>query len=582
MKNPYFDLIRMVWRYGKPWRNLIVLYYFAYVIAQTALGLTPYAFGRAINVLQDFKPNRFSEVVFWLLAGVGLMLAFWMFHGPARVVERRIALKIQQTYRLNLYQQLSRLPLNWHQDHHSGNIITRLTRAALAIRQFAENQFIYIETIVKFLVSIGFLLWLSLPVGVLSVLASSLVAYTVILFDRKLIPLYDAENEIDNHVGAVLFDYISNMTTVLTLRLGELTHSNLFQRMMAVWPFFRKDTLLNETKWFVMMMLLSIVQAMLLMGYILHTLHTVGAIMIGLVVMVFRYQWDLSMVFHDLSMHYSELVRMDTDIKGMQPILNDIKKMAHLPKGARTAKHWHHLQIKTLTFHHAGKEKKENIFDEINFDLKRGEKVALIGASGGGKSTLLNILSGLYTPSHVQLIIDEVHFDSLEPLQAITTLIPQDPEIFENTIAFNITLDLPTKSDEMQKAAELAGFLSVVNTLPAGFETDIREKGLNLSVGQKQRLALARGLFAARFSSLILMDEPTSSVDLATEKEILSAVIHAFPDAAMIVSLHRLHLLPQFDSVIMLKGGKMIAIGATAELLNNPGPVRDLWTAYSH
>lgn len=580
MKNPYFDLIRTVWRYGKRWRTSIVGYYLAYIIAQGALGLSPYAFGRAINVLQDFKPNLLSEVVFWLLAGVGVMLMFWIFHGPARIVERNVALKIQQTYRLKLYEQLSRLPLNWHQDHHSGNIITRLNRAAVALRQFAENQFIYVETIVKFLVSIGFLLWLSVPVGILSLLASSMVTYIVILFDRKLIPLYTAENEIDNHVGAVLFDYISNMTTILTLRLGELTHSNLFQRMMVVWPFFWKDSILNETKWFVMMMLLSIIQAALLIAYIVHTLHATGAIMIGLVVMIFRYQWDLSTVFHDLSVHYSELVRMDTDIKGMQPILNDIKKLAHLPKGAATARQWHSFQIKELTFHHLGKKDQGHIFEQIGFTVKRGEKIALIGASGDGKSTLLNILSGLYTPSHVQLTIDGVDFDSLEPLQAITTLIPQDPEIFENTISFNITMDLPTTSDERDNATKLAGFLPVLSTLPSGFETDIREKGLNLSVGQKQRLALARGLFAARFSSLILMDEPTSSVDLPTEKEILSGVIHAFPDAAMIVSLHRLHLLPQFDSVIMLKNGKIIARGSTAELLQNPGPVRDLWTTY--
>ena len=120
----------------------------------------------------------------------------------------------------------------------------------------------------------------------------------------------------------------------------------------------------------------------------------------------------------------------------------------------------------------------------------------------------------------------------------------------------------------------------MLKTLPSGLDTDIREKGLNLSVGQKQRLALARGLFAARFSSLILMDEPTSSVDLPTEKEILSGVISEFPDAAMLVSLHRLHLLPKFDSIIMLSEGNIIASGSTAELLNNPGPVRALWEAY--
>ncbi len=581
MKNPYFDLIGTVWRYGAPWRGAIIVYYFAFILAQAALGVIPYTVGRTVDVLQHFKPDRLSHVIFWLGIGIAAELMFWVFHGPARVAERRVALKLQQTYRLNLYEKLSRLPLTWHQDHHSGNIITRLNRASTALRLFAESQFIYIQTIVKFLVSIGFLLWLSVPVGLLSIVASVAITYIILLFDRKLIPLYHAENEVDNYTGAGLFDYISNMTTVLTLRLGDLTRKNLSHRMKAMWPFFRKEVVLNETKWFTMMILLSIVQAILLIGYIVHTLHATGTIMIGLVVMIFRYQWDLNTVFLDISMHYSELVRMDADIKGMQPIVDDIKKFAHLPQGASKAKQWHTLQIAELSFHHSRTSEQGHIINGINFTVKRGEKIALIGESGGGKSTLLNLLSGLYTPSHVQLIIDDgVPFDSLEPLQVITTLIPQDPEIFENTIAFNITMDLSTTSEDMQNAAKLAGFLSVLSALPSGFKTDIREKGLNFSVGQKQRLALARGLFAARFSSLILMDEPTSSVDLPTEKEILSGVIHAFPEAAMIVSLHRLHLLPQFDSVIMLRQGKIAASGSTTELLRNPGPVRDLWAAY--
>lgn len=579
MNNPYFNLIRNVWRYGRPWRFAIVGYYLAYVIAQGALSLTPYAFGRTIDVLQNFQPSRLWEVIYWLGFGVVVLLLFWLFHGPARIIERKVALKIQQAFRLNIYEQLTRLPLSWHQNHHSGNIITRLNRASLGLRNFAENQFIYIETIVKFFISISFLLWISVPVGLLCFVTSALVTVTVLLFDRKLIPLYAAENEIDNHVGGVLFDYIGNMTTVLTLRLGELTHSNLTRRIMTVWPFFRKDVVINETKWFTMMFLLSGVQALLLIGYIIHTLNTTGMVMIGSVVMIFRYQLDLSTVFHDLSLHYSELVRINTDIKGMQPILDDIHHLAVSRQPAATLQQWHTLVIKDLLFGHAGNHN-HYIFNGVNFTVKRGEKIALIGLSGSGKSTLLNLLSGLYTASQVSLTIDDVSYDSLDPLHSITTLIPQDPEIFENTIAFNITMDLPTEPNEIYHAAELAGFLPILQSLPLGLETDIREKGLNLSVGQKQRLALARGLFAARFSSFILMDEPTSSVDLPTEQKILDNVIKDFPEAAMIVTLHRLHLLPIFDSVMLLGNGRVIAQGPTSELLTCPGPVRDLWLAY--
>ena len=265
MNNPYFDLIRSVWQNGKPWRKTIVGYYVAYIVAQAFLGLSPYTFGRTIDVLQHFQPGRLYEVIFWLSAGVAALLLFWIFHGPARIIERRVALQIQQAFRIRLYEQLTQLPLKWHQDHHSGNIISRLNRASTALFRFAGDQFFYIETIVQFIVSIGFLLWISLPVGLFSLATCLLAGMTVLLFDRKLIPLYDAQNEIDNHVGAVFFDYISNMTTILTLRLGELTRSNLFQRMMAVWPFYRKDIVINEVKWFVMGMMLATLQSIVLL-----------------------------------------------------------------------------------------------------------------------------------------------------------------------------------------------------------------------------------------------------------------------------------------------------------------------------
>jgi ATP-binding cassette subfamily B protein len=580
MKNPYFNLIHTVWQNGQPWHWIIIGYYCAYVIAQGCLSLSPYAFGRTIDVLQNFTPARLNEVIVWLSVSVVVMLLFWLFHGPARVQERYVALKIQQAFRIRIYKQLTQLPLKWHQDHHSGNIITRTNRASTALYRFAGDQFIYIETIIKFLASIGFLLWISLPVGLLSLFTCVLAASTVVLFDRKLIPLYDTQNEIDNHAGAVLFDYISNMTTVLTLRLAELTRSNLFQRMITVWPFFRKDVVLNEIKWCSIGILLTAAQSIILIGYIVHSLHTTGVILIGVVVMIFRYQWDLNEVFYTLSAHYSELVRMNTDVKGMQPILDDIQHLAHTPQGITLARQWHTLTIHDLAYHHAGSTREQKIFKQLSFTIKRGENIALIGASGGGKSTLLNLLRGLYKADQVRLILDGVPFDSLEPLQSITTLIPQDPEIFENTIAFNITMDVPTKPDEIHRAIKLAGFTNVLASLPAGLETDIREKGLNLSVGQKQRLALARGLFAARFSSLILMDEPTSSVDLPTEKEILAGVIEAFTDATMIVSLHRLHLLSKFDRIIMLSEGKIVADGSPHDLLHNPGPVRKLWQSY--
>jgi ATP-binding cassette, subfamily B, bacterial len=580
MRNPYFNLIKHVWTYGNNLHGIIIGYYIAFIFAQGILSMTPYAFGRAIGVLQGFTAERLGEVIYWLTLSVVFLLGFWVLHGPARVIERHVALKIQQKFRLTFYEGLTKLPLKWHQDHHSGNTITRINRASVSLLHFAENQFIYIESIIRFVVSMAFLFWINVTVGGIALLVACIIMIFLLKFDKVLIPLYESENEVENRVGAVLFDYISNMTTVLTLRLGERTQSNLLKRIMSIWPIFKKEARLNEIKWFLMMFTLGVTHVLILVGYILYSLQTTGTIMIGLVVMIARYLWDLNTVYQDLTLHYGEIVRMETDVNGVKPIKSDIDTFSHLPKGNHEARLWHSIQIKNMSFHHSPGEVRGRVFHNVSFHMNRGEKIALIGASGAGKSTLLNLLCGLYTSDQVELIIDGTGFDSLEPLQAITTLIPQEPEIFENTIAFNITMDLPIDEQQRDHIINLSGFASVLESLPNGLSTDIREKGVNLSVGQKQRLALARGLFAARESSLILMDEPTSSLDLPTEQEILSNVLNEFENSTLIVSLHRLHLLPYFDRVIMLQRGHVIASGKVDNLLSEEGPVRDLWIRY--
>jgi ABC-type multidrug transport system fused ATPase/permease subunit len=213
----------------------------------------------------------------------------------------------------------------------------------------------------------------------------------------------------------------------------------------------------------------------------------------------------------------------------------------------------------------------------MHLRIERGKKIALIGTSGSGKSTLLSLLRGLYAPeSGATFLVDGMPYD-LGCLSDSVTLFPQDPEIFENTIAYNITLGLSFPEDELERVCDGAHFTEVVQQLPEGMQTDIREKGVNLSGGQKQRLALARGILAAADSQLILLDEPTSSVDPKTEAQIYQKLFQTFSDKAIISSIHRLHLLPQFDYIYVLHKGRVVAEGTFDELVGGSEPFRDLW-----
>jgi ATP-binding cassette, subfamily B, bacterial len=215
---------------------------------------------------------------------------------------------------------------------------------------------------------------------------------------------------------------------------------------------------------------------------------------------------------------------------------------------------------------------------DLQIRIKKGQRIALIGESGSGKSTLLALLRGLYSPlDGSKILMNDKQKIAFEQISGNVTLIPQEPEIFENTVRYNITLGLPFTDEDVMQACESARFAEVIQQLPRGLDTHMAEKGVNLSGGQKQRLALARGILAARTSDIILMDEPTSSVDPRTEKRAYQNMFESFEGKAVISSLHRLHLLNLFDYVYILRNGSVIDEGPFEELKRYSLVFKEMW-----
>jgi ABC-type bacteriocin/lantibiotic exporter with double-glycine peptidase domain len=253
----------------------------------------------------------------------------------------------------------------------------------------------------------------------------------------------------------------------------------------------------------------------------------------------------------------------------------------HSPdKENRLPAHWQTLDIENLNFHRGESltlPRRVGIHD-LSMHIERGQRIALIGESGSGKSTLLALLRGLFTPQTKTFIkINDTEVGDFESIANTVTLLPQDPEIFENTILYNITLGLNFHEDDVKNACEVAQFDSVVDQLPHGFETNIMEKGVNLSGGQKQRLALARGILASKSSDLVLMDEPTSSIDPRTERGIYENLFRTFQGKTVISSLHRLHLLHYFDYIYILKDGCIVDKGTFEELRRYSLVFKEVW-----
>ena len=152
--------------------------------------------------------------------------------------------------------------------------------------------------------------------------------------------------------------------------------------------------------------------------------------------------------------------------------------------------------------------------------------------------------------------------------------------MFENTLRYNVTMGIPASDGEIGSAVSTAGLDDVVNRLPRGLDSDVREKGVNLSGGEKQRLALARGVFAIRDSSLILLDEPTGSVDPATEMMIFKSLFNDLSGRCVVSVLHRLHLVRLFDYVYVMKGGMIVEEGTFESIRAARGEFSRLWAKY--
>lgn len=579
--NPYLSLLRTAWKYAQGERKRYLLIYFLFTLSNLTVAAFPIIWGLFINELQLEGTNALRAA--WIYGGIYILLRMidWTFHGPARVMERQLAFNLSRNFLNELYHKAIHLPVKWHQDNHSGVTINRIRKAYEALKEFFDNGFMYFQSIAKFIFALSAMIYFSPLFGSIAVAMGLGVAYIILKFDKPFIAYTHQVNEKEHLVSSNLFDSLSNIITVITLRLEKRMEAGLFAKVMDILPPFVKKIRINEWKWCTTEICIALIYAVILIGYMYQNWQPGEVFLIGTLVILMGYVDQFTHVFFNIAWQYTNVVRFNTDVQAAQNIIQAYEQ-GHIPEESNILDDdWQELRLRNLNFSHnlivAGQEKKQGLYN-LNFQINKGQKVALIGESGSGKSTLLALLRGLYAPEKgTELIIDQTHYEDLGLISNYVTLFPQEPEIFENSILYNITLGLETNQEQVDKVCDTAHFTEVAKLLPKGFESDIKEKGVNLSGGQKQRLALARGVLAAQQSDIILLDEPTSSVDPKTELLIYEKMFEEFKNKAVISALHRLHLLPKFDYVYILENGRVIDQGTFEHLRANSPVFQDLW-----
>lgn len=553
-----------------------------FIFANIADAAQPLFFGYFLNYIQEngITKENLTHLFLILLLFLASEVIFWIFWAPARIIEQETAFATKKNYKEYLLHGTMALPLSWHTDHHSGNTIDKIEKGTNAIFSFSEETFMFIQAFVRLVISLGALIYLDLYASLMVIIVSAFIFYIMFIYDKQLIPGYSVVNSMENKISAKVYDVISNITTVIILRIEHLVFKAISKSIDTPFSQFRKNIINNEMKW-VWAATLGQLSVILTIGIYLFTNVSKGnVILIGSIYILYSYASKVRETFFSFAQLYNNAVKWRSNISNAEEISADFMNIALL-ENRYLPKNWSTISIKNLSFSYHNETDADLHLDNVNIDFKKGDKIAVIGESGGGKTTFLKIFRGLYLPKRIILCVDDKECgNDLNIISDSISLIPQDPEIFSTTIRENITLGVDYEDREIKKFTNMASFTEVVSRLPKGLESNIVEKGVNLSGGEKQRLALTRGLLASKDKDIILLDEPTSSVDFHNELKIYENIFTSLPDKTIISSIHRLHLLSLFDHIFFFKDGKIVAKGNLDQLKEKSKDFKKLWAKY--
>ncbi|MFH1426468.1 MAG: ABC transporter ATP-binding protein [Candidatus Kerfeldbacteria bacterium] len=579
--DPISYLFKHLWRFSEGNRRHFVLFIVLSLIANAINLAEPLITAQILNIVQEqgVTSESYGAILFWLGAFVAIGLAFWVFHGPSRVMEHRNAFLARLNVRKHLLGGVLALPAEWHTDHHSGDTIDKVEKGAHATYDFGSQVFELTDLGIRFTGAIAILFWFSFTSGLTLVGFIVVIMTMIVLFDRVLIRQLRILLRFENQITAKVYDTISNITTIIILRIQKVVLSDIVKTMFKPLKLFIRNQAMSETKWFLVTLTSSLMLFCIMALYLWQSISAGTVLLVGTVYALFGYLMRATEGFYRFAYVYGERVKYKTQISNAEELSDDFVKMKRI-KQVRVDQDWKTLGIQDCQFSYEGEEGDVHI-DGVSMDIRHGEKIAFIGESGSGKTTMLKLIRGLYIPQSVTVCVDgDETEDGFESISDSIALIPQDPEIFTATIKNNITMGIARTMKEVHRFTDLAEFTRVAEGLPNGFDSSIVERGVNLSGGEKQRLALARGLMASEDKEIVLMDEPTSSVDAMNELKIFRNVFEQYPTKTIIASVHRLHLLALFDRVYMFDNGRVIASGTSDQLLSTSPEFKELWDEY--
>nr|WP_319388891.1 ABC transporter ATP-binding protein/permease [uncultured Cohaesibacter sp.] len=582
-----FSTLRKLWPYIWPADRSDLKMRVALAVAALALGkvinvLTPYFFKWATDALTDSNAPDGVGVVGWLSIPILLVASY----GLARVMNvgfdqlrdalfARVGQHAVRNLSFKTFEHLHQLSLRFHLQRHTGGLSRVIERGTHAIEGVVRHtilhavptllQCLFMAIVIAFQFSFVYVIVVVVMIGLYMTFTIKVTSWRIDIRRRM--------NQSDNDANSKAVDSLLNYETVKYFG-NEAMETARYDSSMAVYQKAAISTWVSLA-WlnFGQTVIFSIGMAvcMALSAYgVMQGSQTVGDF-----VLINALLMQLSIPLNFFGSMHREIKQGLVDLEAMFDLMGQPSEVLDKPAAQQLVVSGGSVRFEDVHFHY---DEARPILKGISFEVPAGKTVAIVGPSGAGKSTISRLLFRFYDVTGGGIFIDDQDIRDVQQLSLRKSIgmVPQDTVLFNDTLLYNIGYGRPSANrEEIEAAARMAQISTFVKSLPDGFDTEVGERGLKLSGGEKQRVAIARTILKA--PPILVLDEATSALDSHTEQEIQAALDEVSQNRTTLVIAHRLSTVIGADEIIVLEAGRIKERGRHADLLAQGGLYASMW-----
>jgi ABC-type multidrug transport system fused ATPase/permease subunit len=544
----------------RPYRAGVVTSFVLAAVAMVMGVLIPFLVGRTVDAVRTGEERLWPLALAIVAAGI-LRLAF---SAARRLLAGRVSLGVEYDLRNRMYAHLQELELAFFDLQQTGQLMSRATVDLQSVRFFLGYGLVFIlQSLVTIGVAAAVMVWASPLLALVALAPMPAVVWAAARYGRLNRP---ASQEVQQRIAELTAEAEENVSGVRVVKAFAREERQLGRFARAATRVFEQSMASTRLRAFYNP-LIAFLPNLGLAGVLLVGGRAVirGSITVGEFVAFFGYVSMLASPVRMLGIALGMAQRAVAsgarvfEVLDREPALGSSPGAPPLPAGAGR------VELRGVGFAYPGGEP---LLEGIDLDVDAGRTVALVGATASGKSTLVALLPRLYDATEGSVLIDgaDVRAVDLRSLRREIALVSDDPFLFSASVRDNIAYARPDATDgEVRRAARQAGIAAFVESLPAGYETLVGERGLTLSGGQRQRVAIARAL--VKNPRILILDDATSSVDATTEAEIKRALHEVMRERTTFIVAHRLSTIALADEIVVLEDGRIAARGTHEELL---------------